>query len=107
MRSNYDAAGGFALAERIRGLLTPALGPSAAHAFVKDAAQRARGAARALEHTLWQEPALATVLQRAGITPAQVAQALDPASYLGCTDTWIERALAAHAALRGRDDERG
>jgi 3-carboxy-cis,cis-muconate cycloisomerase len=97
MRANYDAAGGLPLAEHLSSLLAPALGRREAHAFVKQAAAHARATQQKLEHTLLHEAALADVLREAGVGSQELTKALDPAGYLGSTETFIARALAAHA----------
>jgi 3-carboxy-cis,cis-muconate cycloisomerase len=96
MRANLDAAGGFPLAEHVAGLLGPALGRAAAHDLLTAASARAAAQGMSLSDGLLSGPE-ADQLARAGITPEQVAQALDPAGYLGAAGAFVTAALAAHA----------
>jgi 3-carboxy-cis,cis-muconate cycloisomerase len=95
MRRNLDASEGFWLSEHVTTLLTPALGRLEAHERVRDAAFRARASGGSLLDALFDEPRSAAALSRAGLDRDK-ALALDPLSYLGSTQTWIDRALAAH-----------
>jgi 3-carboxy-cis,cis-muconate cycloisomerase/3-oxoadipate enol-lactonase len=84
MRSNLDRSAGTLLAERVAGALRPALGAEAAHAVVREAA--AAG-------TLSSDPRIT-----AHLSPARIADLLDPAGYLGSAGALIDRALAAARA---------
>jgi 3-carboxy-cis,cis-muconate cycloisomerase len=96
MRANLDAAGGFPLAERVSGLLAPAVGAAAAHDLVAEASATAAAAGLPLRTALLGDPDLRGRLDAAGVTPAQVEAALDPASYLGAAGEFVDAALAAH-----------
>lgn len=84
MRANLDRVGPTLLSERIVLTLTPRLGRDAAGAVVSGAAAAADFAA-----ALAADP-------RSGLTPEELAGLLDPGGYLGATDLWVDRALAAH-----------
>jgi 3-carboxy-cis,cis-muconate cycloisomerase len=101
MRANLDAAGGFPLAEHVAGLLAPELGPVAAHDLVAAASADAVAAGKSLGHAL-KSGAAARTLADAGITPAQLDAALDPAGYLGAATAFTDAALAAHHELAPR-----
>jgi 3-carboxy-cis,cis-muconate cycloisomerase len=101
MRANLDAAGGFPLAERVSGLLAPAVGAAAAHDLVAEASAAAAAAGQPLRTALLGDPGLRGRLDAAGVTPAQVEAALDPASYLGAAGEFVDAALAAHRATPG------
>jgi 3-carboxy-cis,cis-muconate cycloisomerase len=101
MRANLDAAGGFPLAERMSGLLAPALGAAAAHDLVAEASSAAVAAGQPLRAALLGDPGLRGRLEAAGVTPAQVEAALDPAGYLGAAGEFVDAALAAHRATTG------
>jgi len=77
LRANLDASGELPLSEHLTTLLSPALGRLAAHALV-------------------EEPKAAAAVSGAGVAPEKLRAALDPASYLGSTATFIDRALTAH-----------
>jgi 3-carboxy-cis,cis-muconate cycloisomerase len=96
MRANLDAAGGFPLAERVAGLLAPAMGAVAAHDLVARASAVAAAAGRQPRAELLDDPELRGRLESAGVTPAQAEAALDPASYLGAAGAFTDAALAAH-----------
>jgi 3-carboxy-cis,cis-muconate cycloisomerase len=100
-RANVDAAGGFPLAERVSGLLAPAVGAVAAHDLVAEASAVATAAGQPLRTALLGHPDLRGRLDAAGVTPAQVEAALDPASYLGAAGEFVDAALAAHRAGAG------
>jgi 3-carboxy-cis,cis-muconate cycloisomerase len=101
MRANLDAAGGFPLAERVSGLLAPALGAVAAHDLVAEASAAAAAAGLPLRAALLGDPGLRGRLDAAGVTPAQVESALDPAGYLGAAGEFTDATLAAHRAAAG------
>ncbi|HEY0487558.1 MAG TPA: 3-carboxy-cis,cis-muconate cycloisomerase [Mycobacteriales bacterium] len=83
MRSNLDLTGGLVLAERVTAALAPRLGRLAAHDLVSSAAGGGRP--------------FADALAGAGLPADEVAALLDPASYLGSAEAFVDRALAAHA----------
>jgi 3-carboxy-cis,cis-muconate cycloisomerase len=97
MRANLDAARGLPLAERVAGLLSPALGRAAAHDLVARASAHAVAVGGTLREALLGVPELAGWLDGAGITSAQIDAALDPAGYLGAAGTFTDAALDAHA----------
>jgi 3-carboxy-cis,cis-muconate cycloisomerase len=95
MRANLDASGGLPLAEHVTTVLAPSLGRLAAHELVAAASDRAAREGMSLPEALLADgPAAA--LGGAGIGPAELAAAADPAAYLGATGEFIRRALAAH-----------
>jgi 3-carboxy-cis,cis-muconate cycloisomerase len=103
MRANLDAARGLPLAERVAGLLAPAIGAIAAHDLVAQASAQAVAGDVTLREALLGVPGLRQRLDQAGVTGAQLDAALDPASYLGAAGAFTDAALAAHrAAVRAR-----
>jgi 3-carboxy-cis,cis-muconate cycloisomerase len=101
MRANLDAAGGLPLAEHVTAVLAPVLGRLPAHDLVAAASERAAGQGISLPAALLADQAAATTLQDAGIGPADLAAAADPAGYLGASTEFVRRALAAHQAWPG------
>jgi 3-carboxy-cis,cis-muconate cycloisomerase len=97
MRANFDATRGLPLAERVAGLLAPALGQAAAHDLVARASAHALAVGGTLREALLGVPELAGWMDGAGLTPAQIDEALDPAGYLGSAGAFTDAALAAHA----------
>jgi 3-carboxy-cis,cis-muconate cycloisomerase len=96
MRQNLAALGGLPLAEHVSALLAPALGPGPAHDLVAEASANAAARRIPLREALLDDPRLRGRLDEAGVTPAQVESALDPADYLGSAADFIDAALAAH-----------
>jgi 3-carboxy-cis,cis-muconate cycloisomerase len=101
MAANLAEAGGLPLAERVTALLRGSLGAPAAHDLVAVAAARSASSGVPFRDVLLATPEIEDKLTQAGITPAQVEQALDSSGYLGASDAFISAALAAHAAAPG------
>ena len=88
------------MAEHVAALLTPALGRTAAHDLLAGASAAAVADGRTLGEALLDRLD-AGQLGQAGITPEQVAAALDPAGYLGAAAEFVDAALTAHARAAG------
>jgi len=87
------------MSESLAMALAPHVGRPEAQRIVREAADRA-----AAEGNTLRDAALAHEGIRAALSPATVERALDPAAYLGSTDSFIDRALAAYRAILGRAD---
>ena len=98
MTANLAATGGLPMAERVTALLRDSLGAPQAHDLVAVAAARAASAGVPLRDALLATPDVASKLTQAGISAEDIDQALDPANYLGSSDTFITAALSARAA---------
>ncbi len=98
MAANLAAAGGLPMAERVTALLRDSLGAPQAHDLVATAAARAASSGVPLRDVLLATPDVADKLSQAGISAAEIEQALNPAGYLGAADAFIAAALAAHHA---------
>jgi 3-carboxy-cis,cis-muconate cycloisomerase len=83
MRRNLDTTGGAIMAERVAGLVAPAIGRNEAHELLQRASADAAEAGHALRDEL--EP---------GIEADVLDAALDPETYLGSAETFVDRALA-------------
>jgi 3-carboxy-cis,cis-muconate cycloisomerase len=94
MRRNLDASGGLIVAEAVMMGLAPQLGRGEAHHVVKHACDVALAEAIPLAEALARDPSVAARLDRAAIE-----RLTDPAGYLGSTDAFIDRVLAAALAL--------
>jgi 3-carboxy-cis,cis-muconate cycloisomerase len=92
MAANLAAAGGLPLAEQVTALLRGSLDAPRAHDLVATAAARSAASGVPFRDVLLAIPEI----EAAGISPAQVEQALDPAGYLGAADEFITAALSAH-----------
>jgi 3-carboxy-cis,cis-muconate cycloisomerase len=98
MRANLDSARGLPLAERVAGLLAPAVGAVAAHDLIAQASARAAAGESTLREALLGVSDVRRRLDQAGITTTQIDAALDPASYRGAAGEFTDAALAAHRA---------
>ena len=96
MAANLAAAGGLPLAERVTALLRNAVGGAEAHELVATAAAKAATSGVPLRDILLADPDLEDKLTKAGISPADIERALDPAGYLGAAADFVNAALAAH-----------
>jgi 3-carboxy-cis,cis-muconate cycloisomerase len=96
MAANLAATEGLPLAEHVTAVLAGVLGASEAHDLVAEAAERAVSSGLPLRDVLLGVPNLENKLAQAGITAGQIDAALDPAGYLGATQSFIDAALAAH-----------
>ncbi len=92
MRANLGLTGGGVVAERVALLLTERLGRSRARTLVGDAARRADDYGRPLAAEL---EALGS-----GLTPDELAAALDPTTYMGSAGALVDRALERYEADR-------
>jgi 3-carboxy-cis,cis-muconate cycloisomerase len=93
MAANLDRAGGLLLAERVTFALAEVLERAEAAALVTAAAGRVSAGACDFAEALAAEPRIAEVLDR-----PRIDELLQPSGYLGASETWIDRALAAHRA---------
>ncbi len=96
MRANLERAGGGILAERVALALASGLGRVAAHDAVARAVAESDATGRSMADVLAATPAIADRLD-----PAAIAALLDPDTYLGSVEVFVDRALAAHATRRG------
>jgi 3-carboxy-cis,cis-muconate cycloisomerase len=94
MAANLEQAGGLLMAESLSTALAASLGRVPALALVQELSRRAATLSGGL-----REAALADERVRAALSPDQINRALDPRSYLGSADLFVDRALADHARL--------
>ena len=88
MRENLDATGGLILAENVTTVLTGSLGRLEAHELVKAACERVAQNGTGLKQELLAEPSI-----RNAVSEEEIEAALDPAGYLGSSETFVDRAL--------------
>lgn len=91
MRSNLELTEGLVMSEALTTALTGAFGRATAHELVTAAARRARAEGMTLAEAAREQREISSALGTDGI-----AAALDPTSYLGSADAFVDRALAAH-----------
>jgi 3-carboxy-cis,cis-muconate cycloisomerase len=94
MRANLDLTGGLLLAERVTTALTPDLGRLAAHEIVESVSAEV-SADRSFADALSGHPEV-----KEHLSAEQIAELLDPSGYLGSAETFVDRAVAAHARRR-------
>jgi 3-carboxy-cis,cis-muconate cycloisomerase len=102
MRANLDAAGPALLAESISGALAPSLGRAKAHDVVRKAVRSSAAGGSSLRQILLESDEVRAGLDADELETALDA-ALDPLGYLGSAGTFVDRALAAHAAATLED----
>jgi 3-carboxy-cis,cis-muconate cycloisomerase len=90
MRANLDITHGLIVSEAVMMGLAPVLGRGEAHHVVKHACDAALTRNIPLADALLQDPAVASRLDRSAIE-----KMIDPANYLGSTQGFIDRVLAA------------
>ncbi|HXR54935.1 MAG TPA: 3-carboxy-cis,cis-muconate cycloisomerase [Acidimicrobiales bacterium] len=91
MSENLGLTGGVLLSERIALALSPAIGRAEATEVVQQAAARCRASGRSFADELLDEPSV-----NAHLSSSEVAGLLDPRGYLGSTEAFVDRALAAY-----------
>ncbi len=94
MRANLDLTNGLIMTEAVSMALAPRLGREAAHLAVKAASDMVLRDGISLTQALAAVPAIG-----GGLSGAEIASLTDPASYLGAANGFIDRVLAAAAAL--------
>jgi 3-carboxy-cis,cis-muconate cycloisomerase len=99
MAANLEASGGLLLAERVVFTVAAATGNQAeARLAVNQAVEACARQPIGFAGALARDPLVSSVL-----SPTQIDELLDPAGYLGASNIWIERALAAHDRESHRD----
>lgn len=91
MRENFDATHGLVMAERVTLLLAERAGRDTAHEMIRAASRRAAEEGNSLRTVLMSDHQV-----RRHLSGDEIDLALDPATYLGSTQAFIERALAMH-----------
>ncbi|HEY1275852.1 MAG TPA: 3-carboxy-cis,cis-muconate cycloisomerase [Thermoleophilaceae bacterium] len=86
MRANLDATGGLLMAEHVMVVLTEKVGGPEASRLVEAAASRARDEGLSLGDALATDPGVE-------LSDDEIRRALDPESYLGAADAFVQRAL--------------
>lgn len=86
MRRNLDLTDGLILAERVAFTLAERQGRGTAHEVVREAAGRTSESGRTFEEELRMDA-------RIELSDRELAQALDPTTYLGSAEAFVDRAL--------------
>ncbi|GAC1650910.1 MAG: 3-carboxy-cis,cis-muconate cycloisomerase [Ktedonobacteraceae bacterium] len=95
MSANLNLSGGLIMAESLTIALAAHLGKSEAQHLVQIVCKRVVEEERDLHQTALTDAHICAVL-----STEEIEQALDPAKYLGSTDVFIDRVLAAYAEVR-------
>jgi len=95
MRANLELGGGLLMAESLSTALARELGKAKAHRLVQGLSQRVAADGTDLLQAALEDDQVRHILGREAVEAA-----LDPAQYLGSTETFITRAVHAFEALR-------
>lgn len=95
MSANLDLTQGLVMAEALTMALSPHVGRPTAYSIVQEACKQATAASIHLRQAAMQDAQV-----RAILSPAEIDHALDPASYLGSTNVFIDRTLEAYRQFR-------
>lgn len=95
MDANLDAARGLIMSESLTMTLARHMGKPEAQRFVKALADQAAAQGSSLHQAARADERVLAVL-----SPEEINRAFDPGSYLGSTDTFIDRALKSYREVR-------
>ncbi len=95
MRANLDVTGGLMMAESLMVALSQSIGRPDAFRLVESVTALARDEKRPLRDVALANERIRSILSLDGID-----RALDPMAYLGSTDLFIDRSLAAYQTMR-------
>jgi 3-carboxy-cis,cis-muconate cycloisomerase len=91
MKANLDATGGLIMSESLTITLAHKVGRPEAYRIVQTISGQVARSDKSLHQAALEDGQV-----RAVLSPEEIDNALDPALYLGSTDTFIDRALAAY-----------
>ncbi|MDP3909134.1 MAG: lyase family protein, partial [Gemmatimonadales bacterium] len=97
MRANLNQQEGLPLAESLTMALARVLGRPEAYRLVQEAVREADQSGVAFHEAVLHHGQL-----RAALSEEEIERALDPASYLGSAELFVERALAGYRVLQAR-----
>ena len=93
MRQNLALTDGLIVAERVAFMLARQPGGESAHEIVRAAALRAADSGRTFEDELRAD-------DRVGLSDAELEDALEPSSYLGSAEAFVDRAIEEYRSAR-------
>jgi 3-carboxy-cis,cis-muconate cycloisomerase len=99
MKANLDQTGGLIMAEALTMALASKVGRPEAYRIVQTISKQVTGSSKNLRQAALEDGEV-----RAVLSPEEIDNALDPAWYLGSTDAFIERALAAYREMEENHD---
>jgi 3-carboxy-cis,cis-muconate cycloisomerase len=91
MRRNLDATNGLVLAERVSFTLAARFGRAEGHEIAQEAAERVAASGRSLGEELRTD-------DRVQLSEAELEALLDPTTYLGSAEAFVDRALELYRA---------
>ena len=94
MRDNLDLTNGLVMAESLTTALASKVGRAEAYKIVQAAVKKVSGEGKELRQAILDDPQA-----REQLSLSEIDHALDPAQYLGSTNVFIDRALAAYHRL--------
>lgn len=95
MRRNLELTGGLLMAENVAVRLAARIGRAEAQDLVAEVCRSAVLSGKSLRAALEAD-------LRIDLSPEEIAEALDPAGYIGSAGEFVDRALAAHRERTGR-----
>ncbi len=95
MRHNLEATHGLILAEAVAAALAPTLGREVAHHLVEAACRRAIAQRKQLREVLADDAGIS-----AQLSSGDLDRLLDPTNYLGMSNEFVARVLAAHSGSK-------
>ena len=95
MKTNLAASGGLIMSESLTMTLAHKVGRPEAFHIVQSIGKQIAGSGKTLRQVALEDGDV-----RAILSPEEIDAALDPARYLGSTDVFINRALAAYSKVR-------
>jgi 3-carboxy-cis,cis-muconate cycloisomerase len=93
MLENLDATHGLIMTEHVASLLASRMGREEAHELVRSLSRRVGDGRESLKEILLLDPTVCSHM-----SPDVIERAMDPASYLGSANVFIDRTLALHQA---------
>lgn len=91
MKENLAMTRGLIMAESLTMVLATRIGRPEAYRIVQEACKRVIGSDKDLRQAVLEDAQVSKLL-----SPEEIDHALDPSKYLGSTDVFIDRALAAY-----------
>jgi 3-carboxy-cis,cis-muconate cycloisomerase len=102
MRANLDLTGGLIMAESLTMALAVHVGRPEGQRIVKVLCDRAVSSGAHLRQVALEDADMQTIL-----TVEEIDRALDPGTYLGSTDAFIDRALRSYREVQSQGGELG
>jgi 3-carboxy-cis,cis-muconate cycloisomerase len=99
MKVNLDMTGGLIMAEALTMALASKVGRPEAYRITQAACKQVARSGKNLRQVVMEDGEV-----RAVLSPGEVDNALDPVRYLGSTEAFIDRAIAAYSEMEKKHD---